>query len=91
MDILDKVLKFDVRGAPVEYRHLTKTNLPYNYIIFAYNHFTKEIVRHGFFTVPIFEDPDRVLHLDSDKWVEYQLIKHLPPETIFNHFFGEES
>ena len=90
MDILDKVLLFDVREMSYEDRPRSGI-LPYSYIVFAYNRRVKEVVCNKFFYEPIFEDPDRVLRLNHDKWIEYQLIKHLPPETIFNHFFGEES
>ena len=90
MGILNNILLFDLRRCDEAFKPYCANGVYYSYILFSYCSKRKEMNDLKFITKPLFEDPDRVLHLDSDKWMEYQLIKHLPPEIIFNHFFGEE-
>ena len=89
MDTLDNCIEFDISKLPTEHRGDLQPWV--TLILLGYNKYTKEIVSTYVGTPLIYEEPEKILHLNHEKWIEYQLIKHLPPETIYKHFFGEES
>ena len=87
MDILSNIIEFDVRKLPAEHRG--DLNPYVTHVLFGYNQHNKEIISMYVGTQLTYEEPEKILRLNHEKWIEYQLIKHLPPETIYKHFFGE--
>ena len=87
MDILSNGIEFDVRELPAEHRG--DLNPYVTHVLFGYNEYTNEIIFTYVGAQLIYEEPEKILRLNHEKWIEYQLIKHLPPETIYKHFFGE--
>ena len=87
MDILSNGIEFDVRELPAEHR--ADLNPGVTHMLLGYNRYNNKIISTYFKGTPTYEEPEKILRLNHEKWIEYQLIKHLPPETIYKHFFGE--
>ena len=87
MDILSNGIEFDVTNLPTEYRGDLSPWV--THVLFGYNKYINKII-FKYVGIPLtYEEPEKILRLNHEKWMEYQLIKHLPPETIYKHFFGE--
>ena len=87
MDILSNGIEFDVRELPAEHR--ADLNPQTTHVLLGYNRYNNKTMSMYVGAQLIYEEPEKILRLNHEKWIEYQLIKHLPPETIYKHFFGE--
>ena len=89
MDILTKGIEFDVSKLPKEYRE----GIPSwaMRVLIGYNRFSNKLIQKYSKGKYTFEEPEKMIHLDHDKWLEFKLIEHLPPDAVYAYFFNNPS
>lgn len=89
MDILTRGIVFDVSELPREWRG--DLNPWVTCVLIGYNQYSDKLIQTPVKGKILFEEPEKMIHLDHDKWLEFKLIEHLPPDAVYAYFFNNPS